>query len=124
VMEERGPADSRIDLCRGCGGVWLDWFDGEATALARAVEQAGFDHTGAAGHPSLACPRCQIQLSAERFRDQGPDVLRCGDCQGLFLSDEAVSRIAALNPAAEPAADETGPLDRLIGVLRRLVGTP
>lgn len=102
--------------------MWLDWFDGEATALARAVAQASFDTTGATGRPTLTCPRCQVQLGTERYGDRGPEVLRCADCQGLFLSADAVSLVAALNPAAEPAANEAGPLDRLIGALRRLLG--
>ncbi|MBW2528351.1 MAG: zf-TFIIB domain-containing protein [Deltaproteobacteria bacterium] len=120
-MQERGPAEARVDVCRGCGGVWLDWFDGEATVLARAVQQAGIATTGAAGRPTDACPRCHSELGVERFGGDGPEVLRCGDCQGLFLSDEAVPLMAALDPARSRGADGPSALDRLVGALRRLL---
>ena len=89
VMEERGPANARIDVCRACGGVWLDWFDGEATALARAVERRLFTGEQAilflnrrgfapyvfcrdCGVP-FRCEDCDVSLTLHR----GRDVLMC-----------------------------------------------
>jgi hypothetical protein len=72
--------DSEVDLCDACGGLWVDWFDGEvrvvATETLRMNESAQSSRPeGAASVPTSrnepaaagACPRCTRQLVAERY---------------------------------------------------------
>lgn len=73
-------ADAEVDVCDACGGLWVDWFDGELRAIAtetlhaseprapngdaqRRHEPAGRNEPIAAG----ACPRCTCQLVSERY---------------------------------------------------------
>lgn len=66
--------DAELDVCGGCGGLWVDWFDGEVRAVAlQAISQ---DYVGRPSDPSSmhneasaigACPRCNQQLVDERY---------------------------------------------------------
>ncbi|HEY8076037.1 MAG TPA: zf-TFIIB domain-containing protein [Labilithrix sp.] len=95
-----------VDLCGACGGIWIDWFDGDPRAIATKVVEAGL-----VGRPSAAdalraqeiaigaCPRCNVQLVAERLqasgsRLQATRVMRCEACAGCFVSREAAEEIA------------------------------
>lgn len=120
-MQEIEVAEAPIDRCPACGGVWLDWFDGEVTSLARAVEPASVGGAGLGTAPTGACPRCGSSLGAERFRGTGPEVRRCAGCQGLFLTAAVLPQLAAVQ--AEYESSSTGPLARLVAALRRLVGS-
>lgn len=102
-----------IDVCGACGGVWLDWFDGEPRAIATKVVEAGVvgrpsspDSLRAQERAIGACPRCTTQLVSERLADAR--VLRCESCAGSFVSREAAETLAAL-PADEPPPPSEGP---------------
>ena len=98
----RGATSRRV-ACRKCIGIH---------SLGR---------TGEAGSPTLACPRCKTALREERFGGDGPDVLRCSDCQGLFLSRDVLPAVAALDPSAAPASHDTGLVERVVAALRSLL---
>lgn len=95
---------AEVDICDACGGLWIDWFDGEVQTLAIEAEAARMERgapppgmlprraqpTGGAS----ACPRCMRALAQELF--QFPDVtegelvtgvelLRCSECAGSFV---------------------------------------
>lgn len=108
-----------VDLCKRCGGVWIDWEDGDLTALAREVPPARTRVIPRAGPGS--CPRCNRQLAVELFLDAA-EVLRCGDCGGAFLPYASIGKIAASTPAdAREAPGEAGVWARAIEALRRLL---
>jgi hypothetical protein len=48
-------------------------------------------------------------------------VLRCSDCQGLFLSRDVLPAVAALDPSAAPASHDTGLVERVVAALRSLL---
>jgi Zn-finger nucleic acid-binding protein len=91
-MSTEHLSDAEIDECGACGGLWLDWFDGEVRALAaaalaseasRAVERASSvtddgRSSMAEATATGACPRCTLQLTSEEFVVRGLDV-RAGE---------------------------------------------
>lgn len=87
-----------IDVCDACGGLWLDWFDGEVQALAASAEAVRLERGSMPPRSrppaQAACPRCQRALEADTYRfpdaSEGellPDVelLRCPECIGCFV---------------------------------------
>ncbi len=101
-----GEEQVAIDRCMTCQGVWFDFFDGEASALARHVTVlplGGFEHAAPG-----ACPRDGAQLTAQPYLDaHGPVVERCPSCLGLFARRE---RIAALRDFHERMPDPIPPM--------------
>ena len=93
---------SEVDACDSCGGLWVDWFDGELQSLAVEAEAARVERgtpppplrsSKAAAHDST-CPGCRRALVQELFRfsdaidDElvpGVEVLRCPECVGSFI---------------------------------------
>src|SRR5688500_12747533 len=97
AMDHQALVECEVDVCTSCGGIWVDWFDGE-------VRQVTAEALGAAPTPPRppadrqsrneaiaigACPRCTRQLVAERYKVEGQvtgaDLLRCEDCLGVFV---------------------------------------
>jgi Zn-finger nucleic acid-binding protein len=96
---------AEVDVCDACGGMWVDWFDGELHALAVEAEMARvergtplpqppLDPNAAARAHAKHCPRCSQLLGAElyRFADArddelvaGVELFRCSDCAGAFV---------------------------------------
>src|SRR3954471_24127042 len=84
VMSAEAIGDAEVDVCTSCGGMWVDWFDGEVRQVATSVLRGeGARASRPAPPPSLrneslstgACPRCTRQLAVERYivrLDVGP----------------------------------------------------
>jgi len=101
VMRCEAVPSAEVDVCDACGGLWVDWFDGEVHTLAAEAEAARVDRgtvppgfTVPARGGSGACPRCQRALATElyRFADasddelvSGVELLRCTECAGSFV---------------------------------------
>ena len=108
--EAIGEAD--VDVCTACGGMWVDWFDGEVRQVATSVLAGEAERASRETSPTSslrnenvatgACPRCMRQLAVERYVvrvDVGPrsaertsvstttgaDLLRCEECAGVFV---------------------------------------
>ncbi len=101
-VEPTSSAD--VDVCDACGGMWVDWFDGELHAIAVETEAARVERGTPLPPPALEpsgsngavkrCPRCSQLLGAElyRFADakddelvSGVELYRCSDCAGAFV---------------------------------------
>jgi Zn-finger nucleic acid-binding protein len=114
--------EATIDVCPGCAGVWVDWFDGDLGAMVRGAPTAA---RGAAPAQvgNAACPRCTLPLTAERWQESRAHILRCGGCAGAFVPRDAAEVIAAADPDGKggppPAADAWS---RLAAVLQRWFG--
>jgi hypothetical protein len=135
-MTAEALGDAEVDVCTPCGGMWVDWFDGEVRAISAEVLAT---ETGRGSRPSApasslrneslatgACPRCTRQLVAERFmiHEQGASpagpareaiaiatdavVLRCEDCLGVFVPRASAALLATLRTydAAPPSSTE------------------
>lgn len=110
-----------VDVCDGCGGVWFDWFDGDVPSLAVEISQQARAPSGAPAEGCLACPRCGVALHDESFQGQGPGVLRCPSCQGIFVPHGALAPLAALASLPEDAPRDTSFWSRLWLALRGLL---
>jgi Zn-finger nucleic acid-binding protein len=146
TMSAEQVGEAEVDVCGVCGGVWLDWFDGEPRLLATKIVSSGV-----VGRPSApeslrnepralgACPRCTRQLVAERYTiDNAPgakgtatgaELLRCEECAGVFVSRTAAETLATLPADDPPPPSETTPVrileplpwQRFLALLKRLV---
>lgn len=134
-----------VDVCNACGGIWVDWFDGEIGAVARetlAKDLVGRPSTSARNEPRAvgACPRCTRQLVHERYvvrgapsgagaTTTGADLLRCEECAGAFVSRESAALLVTLPADESPRSEgeparvlEPLPWQKLLAVIRRLLG--
>ena len=111
-VERVGEGD--VDVCAACGGVWLDWFDGEPREMVTRVVEGGVvgrpsapDALRAEARAIGACPRCGTQLVSERYATADAVLLRCESCAGSFVSRTAAEALAALAPEESPPPSET-----------------
>jgi Transcription factor zinc-finger len=118
MLDPRSVGDAVVDVCPGCAGVWVDWFDGELVLMVKGA--AGVTPVGPSGRGDWACPRCARPLTREGYLDTGAIILRCAECSGAFVPRVAADRLAGRPDPEVPM--EKGPLDRLVAVLRTLLG--
>src|SRR5262245_9021834 len=114
MMTQQALEECEVDTCGACGGIWIDWFDGEvrqvtAEALIASPPPPKSDAERKSRNEAIAvgaCPRCTRQLVSERYKlDEqvtGADLLRCEDCLGVFVSKSSGEMLAALPPQDEP----------------------
>ena len=101
LMRTEPTSASQTQVCDGCDGLWIDWFEGEVSAIAVEREAARVERgmpppgrTIAQAAGTRACPDCARALVAElyRFADAtdddliaGVELLRCPECAGAFV---------------------------------------
>ena len=101
LMRAEPTRTSEPWVCDACDGLWIDWFEGEVSAIAVEKEAArvvrGTPLPRRASEPPAgtgACPHCARMLVAElyRFADAsaddlitGVELLRCPECAGAFV---------------------------------------
>jgi Zn-finger nucleic acid-binding protein len=118
LLDPASVGGAIIDVCRDCAGIWVDWFDGELTEVARETPISSPAVAVAAGG-SMACPRCQRPLDGEGYLDTGATVLRCAECTGAFVPRAGMALlVSARRPGAGADTEESG-LSKLIAVIRR-----
>jgi len=129
MLEPHALGDAEIDVCRTCRGIWLDWFDGEVTSLARKARErpeiGGATASAVASGPrEPRCPRCAELLTIDFVRGVG--LLRCRSCVGVFVERQNIATLASVAPPTEgEPASETWDLARLVRWLSELLfGTP
>jgi Zn-finger nucleic acid-binding protein len=134
-MSIENLADAEVDVCNACGGMWIDWFDGEIKRVASAVVASEPERIS---RPSLeasslrneafatgACPRCTRQLVIERYvvradvgnrshgertsvsQTTGADLLRCEECAGVFVPRTSAGLLVTLPADEEPPPSST-----------------
>jgi Zn-finger nucleic acid-binding protein len=123
AMQERMTTQAAVDVCEQCSGMWVEWFDGEMTQVAR--ESGGLPEavpTNNAGG-SRTCPSCRVDLTPKRYPDpvDGAEVLRCGECAGAFVPRASFEALTSASPAVD-TPDDIGLLEQLAASLRRLFG--
>lgn len=133
-MAAEAIGEAEVDVCTACGGMWVDWFDGEVrqvatTVLAGEAARASRETppTSSLRNENLAtgaCPRCMRQLAVERYVvrvDVGPraasrtsvstttgaDLLRCEECAGVFVPRTSAALLATLPPDEEAPPSST-----------------
>ncbi len=114
------PADpaqrAEVDRCAGCGGLFLEFFDGEPSAISRGLRQRlDLDERASRSvlESTLHCPDCRAPMVRRAYLDQGPELARCDTCMAVFLTPSEVAALARLE--LEPVAPhEPSWLDRLL----------
>lgn len=133
AMRCEAVPSAELDVCDPCGGLWVDWFDGEVHALAVEAEAARIDRGESApasshgqARGSGACPRCQRPLTLElyRFSDAsddefvtGVELQRCPECAGCFVPRASAHLL--LDRVRDPRAMTLW--EALVALLKRLV---
>ena len=131
AIEAVGDAD--VDVCTACGGMWVDWCDGEVRHVATSILAGEPAHASRPPPPSSlrneavatgACPRCMRQLAVERYvvrvavgpktsertsvsTTTGADLLRCEECAGVFVPRTSAALLATLPPDEEAPPSST-----------------
>ena len=121
---ELAEASAEVDVCESCGGMWLDWFDGEFRALATETlrvstpEPTPANEGRKSSEPEAigACPRDDKQLVPEHFvvpgQPNGADLLRCEACMGAFVSRASAETLRYLPVDDEHPPESRGPTSR------------
>lgn len=133
-MTAQHIAEAEVDVCNACGGMWVDWFDGEVKKVASEVLRGEGERLSRPSAPTSslraeamatgACPRCTRQLVVERYvvvtekregnekkvvkQQTGADLMRCEECAGVFVSRSSAGLLSAL-PADEPPPSSAQP---------------
>jgi Zn-finger nucleic acid-binding protein len=116
---------SVVDVCRECAGIWVDWFDGDLTGVARDASAAEppSERAPVAKAITPSCPRCRRPLHEERYRDGGAVILRCSECAGAFVPRASAQAIASLSmDGGGREGEDTGFLTKLIERVRQALG--
>lgn len=94
---------AQIDHCELCGGVFLDFFDGDPGELCRGILERALQHSGGS-HPTTTtlCPDCSIPMEPLRYLIDGPEISRCGGCMGLFATPSQLLTLAAYTEQEQP----------------------
>ncbi len=136
AMRCESVPSAEVDVCDTCGGLWVDWFDGDVHTLAAETEAARVDRgtpppgmlderIPEGGTPS--CPRCMRELTSELYRfpdaadDElvaGVELLRCGECAGSFVPRASAHLL--LDRVREPRSATLW--EAFVALLRRLLG--
>ena len=125
-------ASAEVDVCDACGGLWIDWFDGDIPTLAAEAEAARVDRgtpipKGPVNAGNGTCPRCLRALRADTFRfpDASPDelidhveLLRCEECAGSFVPRASAHLL--LDRAKQPPQG-VGLWQAVVELLKRLL---
>lgn len=100
--------EATVDTCDHCGGAWFDWYDGDTQTLAATLQKmssAAENNPAGGGHQH--CPRCDLGLHDEMYQGQGPRVLRCESCAGVFVPREGLQLLASQAEAPPPHEDRS-----------------
>ncbi len=100
-----GQEPTTVDVCESCGGMYLDYFDGEPSAIARALigelKETGLQRPPLEEPPR--CPGCSRDMNLlEYLEDDGPPLYRCSGCLAVFATPEQRRAIAEFVATADP----------------------
>ena len=114
VMQLQETSASALDICADCGGVWMDWFDGNPIATAKTLDA----HAGArpAKPGAWHCPECRVPMTHSRYptESDGAWVARCGTCAGTFVAAAELRTLAHSPLRNEDSSEDPGWLRELI----------
>jgi Zn-finger nucleic acid-binding protein len=97
-----GNESARVDHCEQCGGVFLEFFDGDPGDLSRGVLERMLKHSGDHLRANPRCPDCEIPMVQSRYLDTGPAVSRCGRCMGVFATLSQLRAVASYSDTEQP----------------------
>jgi Zn-finger nucleic acid-binding protein len=117
-METRQAGATSVHVCVTCKGLWIDWFDGEASVVAQLAGQLSIPRAPIAAIQRATCPDCRSALTLQPYGPGGPALWRCSECAGTFVPRGSFEALVHL----EAAADEPpSPLHTLVGVITQIL---
>ena len=107
-----------VDLCDHCGGVFLEFFDGEPSALAKEIRThlELFETPLRVGGDPFACPDCRRTMDVHPYLDEGPSIARCNRCMALFATPEQIRALSNFGFMQDPPTW----FERLVAMLRSI----
>lgn len=120
LLQEKPTPGATVDVCADCHAVWIDWFDGDVSTVAAAVDVRPAVSQAKPG--DRICPRCKDVLAPEHLRGQGPEILRCPSCAGVLIASTQLAEVVALGPVDDTTQDtpEEGLFRRMLNAIRSL----
>lgn len=91
-----GGEQAEVDICGFCGGVYLEFFDGEPGGLARSILRRlpGVEQPAQPRPAQPSCPDCGTTMESRHYLDNGPRVARCDSCLAVFADAEGLRALA------------------------------
>jgi hypothetical protein len=107
-----------VDLCDHCGGVFLEFFDGEPSSLSKEIKQhlQQFESPLKIGGDPIQCPDCDRIMEVHPYLDEGPNIARCNRCMALYATPEQIRALSSFHFIA----DDPSWFARLIALLRSI----
>lgn len=91
-----------LDACVQCGGVFLDYFDGEPAAIAAELRDSARKGAAKLDLP-VTCTDCDVAMELQSYLETGPDMFRCTACMAAFVTPDQVDALARFTmPNEEP----------------------
>ena len=108
-----------VDLCEACRCVFIEYFDGDAANVARALRDEPLlqgDALGDLSRPASEpvgdhrdppyCPECDIPLQLMLYMQQGPAVYRCNQCMATLATAQQIAALARYEELEMPRDDK------------------
>jgi len=90
-----GDEPRTVDRCPLCAGVFVEYFDGDPSAIARRMADAGsLDQAMRPLEREPICPDCDQGLVLLPYLDDTKPLWRCQGCAGAFLTPGMLDHLA------------------------------
>jgi len=70
-METRQAGATSVHVCVTCKGLWIDWFDGEASVVAQLAGPLSIPRAPIAAIQRATCPDCRSALTLQPYGPGG-----------------------------------------------------
>lgn len=111
TLQERAAEEVHVDVCPACGGIWVDWMDGDLRTVSERL--AALPPGRDVDELAAGCPVCRQALDPGELL--GAIIHRCGSCAGTFLPRSSLTPLAG----AAPVREKDPLLTRLLEALGR-----
>lgn len=119
AADPSGTEHAEIDRCERCGGLFLEFFDGEPSALSRAWEGGADPRAPLVPERPITCPDCESPMVERAYLGHGPRLPRCETCLAVFLTPASRQELARMSLPRE-REPEPGWLERALAWARGL----
>jgi len=99
-MIEQDCGEVKIDVCKGCNGLWFDWselsiLEEENEKVSELLETVlNSPRTSDANRGPIKCPKCGINMHMHRYRSSKKVCVdECYRCGGFFLDSGELKAI-------------------------------
>jgi hypothetical protein len=96
-------AEAAIDVCGSCRGAFFEFFDGEPSAISRAISRRPPGRVPArTPNVGVMCPDCAAPMVRKPYLGRGPEIARCEQCMAAFVTADEMQALAQLSLEADP----------------------